>query len=139
MIEEDENYQFETYGGLHTIYAANKVALRWRSNELTITQPDPRWQRFPTRVFLFPKSRSHYATFLRNLGEEDNQNLRFVRGGLIFDLIRRLLSLIDTFKFDRFFWKVTRDEIQTQELLIRMKCGHSMRRFLTKNGKVKGR
>lgn len=78
MIADNPKVRFETYGGLHTIYAANKVARRWKDNTLKLKEADPRWTAFPARIFLFPKSVSNYSSFLRQLGEEDNQNLRYV-------------------------------------------------------------
>ena len=67
-----------TYGELHTIYAANRMADEWQQKKCDLAKPDPQWKKFPARIYLFPKATEMYKDLLRQMGEEDNQNLRFV-------------------------------------------------------------
>jgi hypothetical protein len=86
-----------TYGGLHTIYAANRMADEWQQKKCDLAKPDPRWKKFPARIYLFPKAADMYKDLLRQMGEEDNQNLRFVN--LLFRIssciVRKLHLLIN--------------------------------------------
>jgi hypothetical protein len=75
----NQKVKFSAYGGLHTIIAAMEMHKKWKANQLQLTRPDPRWQKFPARIMLFPKKEAVYKSFLRQLGDEDNRSLKFVR------------------------------------------------------------
>ena len=68
---------------LHTIWAARKAKEAYEKKETALEEPDKRWERFQTKLFLFPDSPKEHAEFLRQLGEEDNRMQSYVSLSLI--------------------------------------------------------
>ena len=106
------NTYFGTYGGLHTIVAANQAKKKFKAGETKLTRADPRWDKFPARVFLFAEKVDKYKDFIRQVGEEDNQNLRYVCSLCAIFARRKRHFWTNTKSFEAYFLRNMREKMR---------------------------
>jgi len=61
-------------GGMHTNAALLQLQLESKAGQIPVAQQNPRWWRYPAKVYAFPKSLERFVEVLQVLGNEDNQN-----------------------------------------------------------------
>lgn len=66
------------HGGLHSVWAARECYKKWLNKEISKDMFDPRWEKYPCRVYLFDKPYAEVRHAVLMLGHEDNQSYQKV-------------------------------------------------------------
>lgn len=83
---------FYVHGGLHSVWAARECYKKYKLGLISKELYDPRWQSYPSRVYLFDKSYQEVQHGVLMLGHEDNQSYQKVSGFNLHLFCRRLHS-----------------------------------------------